>query len=132
VAITNAPNAPESTILNETHKAAVKHLGDRLRVRGRAQLSGFDLRFDEIRRRTLEFDVADLLPKGGDAYQAEFWNGLRPLTPKGSTMPGPMGLPNMSLATGHHGTLEWTTADGTCRLLANCKGHVRRRLTRRG
>ena len=47
VPITDAAKAPESTIMDETHKVAVTRLGDRIRVGGTAQLSGFDLRLDD-------------------------------------------------------------------------------------
>jgi D-amino-acid dehydrogenase len=66
VPITDPVMAPESTIMDETHKVAVTRLGDRIRVGGTAQLSGFDLHLDEGRRKTLEFVVSDLFPQGGD------------------------------------------------------------------
>jgi D-amino-acid dehydrogenase len=118
VPITDASKAPESTIMDESHKVAVTRLGDRIRVGGTAQLSGFDLRLDEGRRRTLEFVVTDLFPQGGDVSRAEFWTGLRPMTPDGTPILGPTRLPNLWLATGH-GTLGWTMATGTGRLLAD-------------
>jgi D-amino-acid dehydrogenase len=65
VPITNAVKAPESTIMDETHKVAVTRLGDRIRVGGTAQLSGYDLELVESRRKTLEFVVTDLFPEGG-------------------------------------------------------------------
>jgi D-amino-acid dehydrogenase len=116
--ITDASCAPESTIMDETHKVAVTRLGDRIRVGGTAQLSGFDLQFNEARRRTLEFVVTDLFPRAGDAARAEFWTGLRPMTPDGTPIVGPTHIPNLWLATGH-GTLGWTMAAGTGRLLAD-------------
>ncbi len=118
VPITDAAMAPESTIMDETHKVAVTRLGDRIRVGGMAQLSGFDTDLDERRRRTLEFVVSDLFPRGGDVSRAEFWTGLRPMTPDGTPLIGPTRLPNLWLATGH-GTLGWTMATGTGRLLAD-------------
>ncbi len=118
VPISNAAEAPESTIMDETHKVAVTRLGDRIRVGGTAQLSGFDVRLDAGRRRTLEFVVTDLFPKGGDVAKAEFWTGLRPMTPDGTPIVGPTRLANLWLATGH-GTLGWTMAAGTGRLLAD-------------
>ena len=121
VPITDASKAPESTIMDETHKVAVTRLGDRIRVGGTAQLSGFDLQLNEGRRRTLEFVVTDLFPRGGDVSRAEFWTGLRPMTPDGTPIIGPTGLPNLWLATGH-GTLGWTMAAGTARLLADWMG----------
>jgi D-amino-acid dehydrogenase len=118
VPITDAARAPESTIMDETHKVAVTRLGDRIRVGGTAQLSGFDLQLDQARRRTLEFVVSDLFPHGGDVSRAEFWAGLRPMTPDGTPIVGPTRVPNLWLATGH-GTLGWTMAAGTGRLLAD-------------
>lgn len=121
VPITDATQSPESTIMDETHKVAVTRLGERIRVGGTAQLSGFDLRLDAGRRKTLEFVVTDLFPKGGDVARAEFWTGLRPMTPDGTPIVGPTRLPNLWLATGH-GTLGWTMAAGTGRLLADWMG----------
>ncbi|MCW5660321.1 MAG: D-amino acid dehydrogenase [Burkholderiaceae bacterium] len=118
VPITDASKAPESTIMDETHKVAVTRLGDRIRVGGTAQLSGFDLALTPARRRTLEFVVTDLFPRGGDVTRATFWTGLRPMTPDGTPIVGPTRIPNLWLATGH-GTLGWTMAAGTGRLLAD-------------
>jgi D-amino-acid dehydrogenase len=118
VPITDASRSPESTIMDETHKVAVTRLGDRIRAGGTAQLSGFDLKLNEGRRRTLEFVVSDLFPRGGDLLRADFWTGLRPMTPDGTPLVGPTTLPNLWLATGH-GTLGWTMAAGTGQLLAD-------------
>ena len=118
VPIIDLAKAPESTVMDESHKVAVTRLGERIRVGGTAQLSGFDLALNEGRRRTLEFVVNDLFPRGGDVARAEFWTGLRPMTPDGTPVVGPTAIPNLWLATGH-GTLGWTMAAGTGRLLAD-------------
>jgi len=118
VPITDAAMAPESTIMDEAHKVAVTRLGDRIRVGGTAQLSGFDLSLDEGRRRTLEFVVSDLFPRGGDISRAEFWTGLRPMTPDGTPIIGKTRYDNLTLSTGH-GTLGWTMAAGTGRVVAD-------------
>lgn len=118
VPITNPAMAPESTLMDETHKVAVTRLGDRIRVGGTAQLSGFDLSLDESRRKTLEFVVSDLFPKGGDVARAEFWTGLRPMTPDGTPIIGKTRYANLMLSTGH-GTLGWTMAAGTGRVIAD-------------
>lgn len=118
VPITNASMAPESTIMDETYKVAVTRLGDRIRVGGTAQLSGFDLELNESRRKTLDFVVSDLFPKGGDVAKAEFWTGLRPMTPDGTPVIGKTRFPNLLLSTGH-GTLGWTMAAGTGRVMAD-------------
>jgi len=118
VPITDATKAPESTIMDETHKVAITRLGDRIRVGGTAQLSGFDLELTESRQRTLEFVVSDLFPKGGDVTKAEFWAGLRPMTPDGTPLVGETSIDNLFLSTGH-GTLGWTMAAGTGRVMAD-------------
>ena len=118
VPITEAQYAPESTLMDETHKVAVTRLGDRIRVGGTAELAGFSLALREARRATLNHVVTDLFPKGGDVSKAEFWCGLRPMTPDGTPILGGTHLPNLYLATGH-GTLGWTMAAGTGRVMAD-------------
>jgi D-amino-acid dehydrogenase len=118
VPITDAKFAPESTIMDETHKVAVTRLGDRIRVGGTAELAGFSLALREGRRATLNHVVTDLFPKGGDVSKASFWCGLRPMTPDGTPIVGPTDYPNLMLATGH-GTLGWTMAAGTGRVIAD-------------
>ena len=121
VPITNPAGAPESTVMDETHKVAVTRLGDRIRVGGTAELAGYDLRLHEARRRTLEHVVSDLFPRGGDVARADFWCGLRPMTPDGTPVLGATRWPNLYLATGH-GTLGWTMAAGTGRVMADLIG----------
>jgi D-amino-acid dehydrogenase len=118
VPISDATGAPESTVMDETFKVAVTRLGDRIRVGGTAQLSGFDLRLDAGRRDTLEHVVTDLFPNGGDVREASFWTGLRPMTPDGTPVIGATRIPKLMLCTGH-GTLGWTMAAGTGRVMAD-------------
>jgi D-amino-acid dehydrogenase len=118
VPIVDAAHAPESTIMDETHKVAVTRLGDRIRVGGTAELAGYSLKLREARRATLEHVVSDLFPRGGDLTRASFWCGLRPMTPDGTPIVGPTRYPNLWLATGH-GTLGWTMAAGTGRVMAD-------------
>ena len=121
VPITDARGAPESTVMDETHKIAITRLGDRIRVGGTAELAGYTLRLHEARRRTLMHVVADLFPDGGDLGRSEFWCGLRPMTPDGTPVVGGTAMPNLFLATGH-GTLGWTMAAGTARVTADLIG----------
>ena len=118
VPITDAAGAPESTVMDESHKVAVTRLGDRIRVGGTAELAGYTLQLHEARRRALKHVVADLFPDGGDLSRAEFWCGLRPMTPDGTPIVGGTELPNLYLATGH-GTLGWTMAAGTARVISD-------------
>ncbi|MGV2865187.1 D-amino acid dehydrogenase [Achromobacter sp. AGC39] len=110
--------APVSTILDETYKIAVTRFDDRIRVGGMAELSGFDLRLKDARRKTLELVVNDLFPDSGHVAQAEFWTGLRPMTPDSTPIVGPTRYSNLFLNTGH-GTLGWTMACGSGKLVAD-------------
>ncbi len=118
VPIVDAHGAPESTVMDETHKVAITRLGDRIRVGGTAELAGYDLQLHDARRRTLVHVVSDLFPGGGDTSRASFWCGLRPMTPDGTPIVGPTPIKNLYLATGH-GTLGWTMAAGTARVMAD-------------
>ncbi|MEO6410883.1 MAG: D-amino acid dehydrogenase [Burkholderiaceae bacterium] len=116
--IVDATRAPESTVMDESHKVAVTRLGSRIRVGGTAELAGYTLQLHEARRRTLEHVVGDLFPGGGDIGQASFWCGLRPMTPDGTPVVGATPRRGLYLATGH-GTLGWTMAAGTGRVIAD-------------
>jgi D-amino-acid dehydrogenase len=118
VPITDPAGSPESTIMDETHKVAVTRLGDRIRVGGTAELAGYSLNLREARRATLNHVVTDLFPTGGDVSKASFWCGLRPMTPDGTPIVGGTPISNLLLATGH-GTLGWTMAAGTGRVIAD-------------
>lgn len=118
VPIVNAAAAPTSTILDETYKIAVTRFDDRIRVGGMAEIAGFDLRLNPRRRATLEMVVNDLFPGAGDTTQAEFWTGLRPMTPDGTPIVGRTPMRNLFLNTGH-GTLGWTMSCGSAQLLAD-------------
>lgn len=118
IPIVDASQAPVSTVMDETWKVAVTRFDDRIRVGGMAEVAGFDLSLNPRRRQTLEKVVASLFPDAGDLRAATFWTGLRPMTPDGTPIVGPTRIPNLWLATGH-GTLGWTMAAGTGRLLAD-------------
>ena len=118
IPITDPAGAPESTVMDETHKVAITRLGDRIRVGGMAELDGYSTKLRPARRATLDHVVTDLYPKGGDAAKASFWCGLRPMTPDGPPVIGQERYDNLFLNTGH-GTLGWTMACGSGRVLAD-------------
>jgi D-amino-acid dehydrogenase len=118
VPIVDESRAPVSTVMDETHKIAITRLGDRIRVGGMAELSGFDNSLHPRRQATLRHSVEDLFGGAGDQAQATFWCGLRPMTPDGTPIVGASTLPNLWLNTGH-GTLGWTMAAGSGRALAD-------------
>ena len=63
--------------------------------------------------------LRDLFPEAGDASKASFWCGLRPMTPDGTPVLGKAPkYDNLYLNTGH-GTLGWTMAAGSARVIAD-------------
>lgn len=118
VPIINEARAPVSTVMDETYKVAITRLGERIRVGGMAEIAGFQLDLPPARRATLEHSVEDLFGGAGDQSQATFWTGLRPMTPDGTPVIGPTRYPNLYLNSGH-GTLGWTMACGSGRVLAD-------------
>ena len=118
VPIKDASGAPESTVMDESYKVAITRLGNRIRVGGTAEVSGFSTKLYDARRATLDHSLTDLFPRGGDLSKATFWSGLRPMTPDGPPVNGPTQYGNLHLNTGH-GTLGWTMSCGSGRVLAD-------------
>lgn len=119
--ITNAKAAPVSTVMDETYKTAITRLGGRVRIGGTAELAGYDFKLRPSRRQALEHSVRTLFPGSCDLEHASFWCGLRPMTPDGPPVIGATPIDGLYLNTGH-GTLGWTMACGSGRLLADIVG----------
>ncbi|MDZ5448391.1 D-amino acid dehydrogenase [Labrys sp. ZIDIC5] len=118
IPIVDESRAPVSTIMDETYKIAITRLGDRIRVGGMAEISGFSKDLPPARRDTLAQSVSDLFGGSGDLAAASFWSGLRPMTPDGTPVIGRTRYKNLLLNTGH-GTLGWTMACGSGRVMAD-------------
>jgi D-amino-acid dehydrogenase len=118
VPIVDSSRAPVSTVMDETFEIAITRLGDRMRIGGMAELSGYSNDLPAARRLTLEHSVRDLFDGAGDYAEASFWSGLRPMTPDGTPIIGPTPYANLFINSGH-GTLGWTMACGSGRVLAD-------------
>ncbi len=116
--VTDDALAPQSTIMDETHKVAITRLGDRIRVAGTAEIAGYSNRLGPHATDTVRYVINDLFPRGGDLEKARGWTGLRPMTPDGTPVLGPSRYANLFLNTGH-GTLGWTMACGSGRVVAD-------------
>ena len=116
--IVDSAAAPESTVMDDRYRVGITRLGQRIRVGGTAELTGYDMRLRPARQAPLLQAVADLFPHGGDTGQATFWTGLRPMTPDGTPVLGASRYRNLFLNTGH-GTLGWTMSCGSARVLAD-------------
>ncbi|WP_226686851.1 D-amino acid dehydrogenase [Stutzerimonas stutzeri] len=131
VPISDPAMAPQSTVLDETYKVAITRFDQRIRVGGMAEIAGHDLSLNPRRRETLEMVVGDLYPQGGDPSDAVFWTGLRPATPDGTPIIGATPYRNLFLNTGH-GTLGWTMACGSGRVLADLLASKRPQISTEG
>ena len=131
VSISDPAMAPQSTVLDETYKVAITRFDQRIRVGGMAEIAGHDLSLNPRRRETLEMVVGDLYPQGGDPSDAVFWTGLRPATPDGTPIIGATPYRNLFLNTGH-GTLGWTMACGSGRVLADLLASKRPQISTEG
>jgi D-amino-acid dehydrogenase len=118
VPVRDEAGAPVSTVMDESYKVAITRLGNRIRVGGTAEVSGYSNTLHPARRATLDHSLIDLFPRSGDLSDANFWCGLRPMTPDGPPIIGTTRYPNLHLNTGH-GTLGWTMACGSGRVLAD-------------
>lgn len=116
--IGNSAAAPVGTLTDETYKVVITRMGEHLRAAGTAELAGYDLSLPRARCETLAHAVRDLFPDAGDFSCAEYWAGLRPMTPDNPPILGPTPYKNLYLNTGH-GALGWTMSCGSGRVLAD-------------
>ena len=116
--IIDAARAPQGTLTDERYKVVVTRMGNNLRAAGTAELGGYDLTLRPSRCATLDHVVRDLFPDAADFTRAEYWTGLRPMTPDNPPVLGATPFDNLFVNTGH-GTLGWTMACGSGKILAD-------------
>jgi D-amino-acid dehydrogenase len=81
-------------------------------------MNGYNTEINTVRCEAIVKRVMELFPDAGDPSQATYWTGLRPATPTNLPCIGRTKYPNLYLNTGH-GTLGWTHACGSGRILAD-------------
>lgn len=131
VPIVDESRAPVSTIMDETFKIAITRLGDRIRVGGMAEIARFNKDLPPTRKETLAHSVEDLFGGAGDQSKAQFWCGLRPMTPDGTPIIGKTVYDNLYLNSGH-GTLGWTMACGSGRVLTDLINRAKPQISTEG
>jgi D-amino-acid dehydrogenase len=110
--------APEVSLTDDGCKIVLSRLGNRLRVAGTAEFSGYSGELNPVRCAMIERRVAELFPRLAPVGATTQWTGLRPATPSNRPLIGRFGWDNCFLDTGH-GTLGWTMACGSGRALAD-------------
>ncbi len=114
----DAAAAPSGSVTDATHKVVITRLGNKLRGAGTAELTSYDLKLRPARLATISHVLDDLFPGAAHQTQAQPWCGLRPMTPDNPPVLGPTFYKNLYLNTGH-GTLGWTMACGSGKILAD-------------
>jgi D-amino-acid dehydrogenase len=116
---TNGSNtAPVTSLTDDEFKLVYSNLGNRLRIAGTAELSGYSRELNETRCQAILRNVRNLFPRAGNFERATFWTGLRPATPSNIPYVGRTRYRNLWLNTGH-GTLGWTLGAGSGVRVAN-------------
>jgi len=110
--IRDAASAPTVCITDENGKIAMSRLGQRLRMAGTAEVSGYDTSVNDARCTGIANRVRQLFPGAVDYGNVSKWAGLRPATPNNVPLIGRTRYRNLYLNTGH-GTLGWTLGCGS-------------------
>ena len=110
--------APTVSLTDIGAKIVLTRLGNRLRVAGTAELSGYSTDLNAVRCEALARRTFELFPDAGERSPITYWSGLRPATPSNVPYVGATRYRNLFLDTGH-GTLGWTMACGSGRALAD-------------
>jgi len=118
IAVGSHRGAPTVSLSDPARKLVFSRLGDRLRVAGTAELSGYGKELDRVRCDALLTRTFELFPDAGEREPVQFWAGLRPATPSNVPLVGATRYRNLFLDTGH-GSLGWTMACGSGRALAD-------------
>ncbi len=116
--VKDASRAHRVSLTDDEYKLVFSRLGDRLRIAGTAELTGYNTDLNEVRCKAIVRRTEALFPGAGDVSSARYWTGLRPATPSNVPLIGRTRYPNLYLNTGH-GTLGWTHSCGSARALAD-------------
>ena len=120
--MTSRGAAPWVSLLDDEAKIVTSRLGgNRLRVAGTAEFSGFnrDIRDDRVRPLV---DWTRAMFPGVSTEHAVPWAGLRPMMPNMLPRVGAGRKPRVFYNTGH-GHLGWTLAAATAEIVADAVGH---------
>jgi len=102
-------------------KIVFSRLGNRVRIAGTAELSGYGTELNRVRCEALTRRAEEIFPGVLDVSKVEYWAGLRPATPSNVPYIGRSELGNLWLNTGH-GTLGWTHGAGSGLAIADLIG----------
>lgn len=112
---------PKIPVVDDSMHAAVTPLGNRIRIAGTAEITGFDNSLPESRLKPLLGMLRHVYPdlaNGLSLDDASPWAGFRPVSADGLPFIGKTRVPGLALNTGQ-GHMGWTLAAGSGELLAD-------------
>jgi D-amino-acid dehydrogenase len=115
------PGAPKRAVIDDGRLFGLVPLGDRLRVSGSAEITGFDATPSRARCQAVIDNVISVFPSFARCYDPEkafFWAGLRPVASSGVPYLGPTKIDNLFVNAGH-GHCGWTMGCGSGRVVAS-------------
>jgi D-amino-acid dehydrogenase len=110
--------APRSSVMDEHTKVMITRLGNRIRAAGVAEIAGYNRATSPRQCEAVHRSLKELFPLAADHSRAEYWAGLRPMTPDGPPYLGRTPIANLILNVGH-GSNGWTQACGCGRIIAD-------------
>jgi D-amino-acid dehydrogenase len=119
--VTAPEHSYQVSLTDDEYKLVFSRLGDRLRIAGTAELTGWDTSLNLVRCEAIVRRTRELFPQMTDGQGAQFWTGLRPATPSNVPYIGRTKIANLYLNTGH-GTLGWTHSCGSGQAIADIVG----------
>jgi D-amino-acid dehydrogenase len=113
-----APNMP---VIDDSKLFGLVPIGDRLRISGSAEITGYDTAPAMARAEAIIANVSSTFPeimRHFDIAKSKVWAGLRPVSPSGTPLIGQTRIRGLWINAGH-GHLGWTLSCGSGRLLAD-------------
>lgn len=116
--IINEDLAPVAGFDDTQRLVALSRIGDRLRIASSAVFDGFNKSHCPQDFHSILKLAKEVFPGVADYDRAEYWAGLRPMTPSSVPILGATRIDNLFLNAGH-GHLGWTMSCGTGRIVSD-------------
>ena len=114
-------DAVRTAVMDHSRLFGLIRLGDRLRVSGSAEITGYEIAPDPHRCQALVDNVLELFPAFASCVEAAEpvrWAGVRGNSPDGPPILGPTSIANLFLNVGH-GPQGWSTSCASAKLVAD-------------
>ncbi len=95
VPIRDAKKAPSVSLTDDAAKIVISRLGNRMRIAGTAELTGYSTDLNPVRCEALTKRASEMFPDAAEYDKATFWTGLRPSTPSNVPLIGATRYPNL-------------------------------------